>query len=71
MNNLLDSLILTCAMERWQKVARMIALVADRAGTEPKFEDIAARIRRLVDAGKLEAKGDLARWGHSEVRLRQ
>ena len=32
---------------------------------------IAARICAVVDAGKLEGKGDLSRWGHSEVRRNQ
>jgi hypothetical protein len=71
MDNILDALILTCASERWQKVARMIAQVADRARPGTNFDTVAARIRALVDDGNLEAKGDLSRWGHSEVRLRQ
>lgn len=71
MDNVLDVLILTCASERWQKVARMIAQVADQARGETNFDTIAVRIWTLVDDGRLEAKGDLSRWGHSEVRLRQ
>jgi len=30
---------------------------------------IAARIRDLVEDGKLQAQGNLARWRHSEVKL--
>jgi hypothetical protein len=68
MDNILDTLIFTCASERWQKVARVIAQVADRAPAGINFDTIAARIKALVGDGKLEAKGDLSRWGHSEVR---
>lgn len=71
MNNFLDSLILACSSERWQKVARIIAQVADRATAGGNFEMIASRIRTLVEDGKLEAKGDLSQWRYSEVRLRQ
>jgi len=35
------------------------------------LDAIEARIRALVDAGKLEAAGNLSRWGHSEVRRAQ
>jgi hypothetical protein len=71
MSNALDALILSAAIERWQKVARIIALVSERAGDGTKFDVIAARIRALVDDGKLQAKGDLSRWRYSEVRLPQ
>jgi hypothetical protein len=69
MDNSLDALILMCASQRWQKVARMITQVADRDSEGTNFNAIATRIRRLVEGGKLEAKGDLSRWGYSEVRL--
>lgn len=71
MDNVLDALILACASGRWQKVARMIAHVADRAREGTNFGTIAVRIQSLVHDGKLEVKGDLSQWGHSEVRLRQ
>jgi hypothetical protein len=60
MGEVLDTVILTCAVERWQKVARIIAQVADRAGPGINFDAIAARIDALVEDDKLEAKGDLS-----------
>jgi Protein of unknown function len=71
MNDLLDMLILSSASERWQKVARIVALVSDRASDETKLDAIADRIQALVDDGKLQAEGDLSRWRYSEVRLPQ
>jgi hypothetical protein len=71
MSSALDALILSAASERWQKVARIIAVVSQRAGDGTNFDAIAARIRDLVDDGKLQAEGDLSRWRHSEVRLPQ
>jgi hypothetical protein len=69
MGDALHAVILTCAIKRWQKVPRMIAQVADRAGAGISFDAIAARIRILVENGKLESKGDPSRWRHSEIRL--
>lgn len=71
MSNALDALILSAAIERWQKVARIIAVVSERAGDGTNFDAIAGRIRVLVDDDKLQAKGDLSRWRCSEVRLPQ
>jgi hypothetical protein len=71
MSDALDALILSAAIERWQKVARIIALVSERAGDGTNFDAIADRIRALVDDGKLQAEGDLSRWRYSEVRLPQ
>jgi hypothetical protein len=69
MNSSLDRLILSSVTERWKKVAKIIAVVSDRAGDNTaNLDAIAARICALVDEGKLEGKGDLSRWGHSEVR---
>ena len=68
MNETLDALILLLASERWQKVAKIITVVSDRAGEGTKFDAIEARIRALVDDGKLQAKGDISRWRYSEVR---
>ncbi len=66
-----DDLIFSETCERWLKVARIIGRVSDRVPNGPHFEDIAARIQALVNAGKLEAKGDLSRWLYSEIRLAQ
>lgn len=69
MDNAWDDLILSETGERWLKVARIIGRVSDRVAGGPHFDEVAARIRTLVDEGKLEAKGDLSRWRFSEVRL--
>jgi Protein of unknown function len=71
MNSLLDNLILSSVTARWKKVAKIITVVSDRAGDTANLKAIAARICALVDKGKLEGKGDLSRWGHSEVRRDQ
>jgi hypothetical protein len=71
MNSLLDSLILSSVTERWKKVAKIIAVGSDRAGHTANLGAIADRIGALVDEGKLKGKGDLSRWGHSEVRRGQ
>jgi hypothetical protein len=71
MKNTLDPLILSSASDRWQKVARIIAVVSERAANGESFDAIAARIRALVDGGKLEAKGNVSQWRHSEVRRAQ
>jgi hypothetical protein len=71
MDDAWDAMILSAASERWQKVARIIAVVSERAANGKHFDAIATRIRALVDEGKLEAKGDLSRWRFSEVRHAQ
>ncbi len=68
MNNRLDSLILSSTSDRWQKVARIIAVVSKRHNIGANFDDIAARIVSLIDSGKLEVKGNISQWRHSEVR---
>jgi hypothetical protein len=71
LNNALDAAILSFAGERWQKVAKIIYLASDGAADGTDFDAIEARIRALVDDGKLEAKGDLSRWRFSEIRRAQ
>jgi hypothetical protein len=66
----LDEAILSAAQARWRKVARIIGQVWVRfeGEADAKPERVAARIRALVAAGRLEGAGDLARWRHGEVR---
>ncbi|MFY9892666.1 MAG: DUF3658 domain-containing protein [Xanthobacteraceae bacterium] len=71
MDDMWDALILSTANERWQKVFKIITLVSDRVADGPHFDAVAERIRVLVDEDKLDAKGDISRWGYSEVRLPQ
>lgn len=69
----IDGLILSAAGEQWRKVAFIVGkvlMVCRNNAPETSEHTIADRIRALVDAGKLEAQGNLNRWRHSEVRLR-
>jgi len=68
----IDRTLLSFCGERWLKVARIIA------NTKISFENrkiklsndaIDARMRALVGKGRLEAKGNIRKWRHSEVRL--
>lgn len=67
----LDAVILHAAGKDWTKVAVFIARVVDAAKVadhEATGQTVAARIYALVDAGKLEAKGNVRRWRAGEVR---
>ena len=67
----IDQTILDCCQRHWAKVARVAFDAAKLLGV-PKTEDIdflGPRIKALVKAGKLEAEGNLDRWGFSEIRL--
>jgi hypothetical protein len=68
MNDAVDALILSLTRERYQKVAKIIRLVSERAPDGTKFETIAERIGVLVAEGKLQGAGDLTRWTYSEIR---
>jgi Protein of unknown function len=70
----LDQLLLSFCTERWQKVARIIGKTYEVLETRGSiFTGIAEHVdvcmAALVGAGQLEAKGDIKRWGYSEVRL--
>ena len=59
---------------RWRKVAMVFARVTDFLGAE--FPEGQAgddlfdrRMEALVRDGRLDARGDIAQWRHSEVRL--
>jgi hypothetical protein len=69
--DVIDALILAEAGERWLKVARIVGRVSDQMGGEQNLDAVAARIHALVNGGKLQAKGDVSKWLHSEVRLSQ
>ena len=71
----IDRLLLSCCDARWRKVARIIGQTYEIleargiaiSGGIAKLMD--ARMAVMVRSGKLEAKGDIKRWGYSEVRL--
>ena len=72
MNDDLDDLILSVVSDRWRKVARVIGMASEAfpdADANPRYEQIAERIRALADAGRIESVGNLSRWRYSEVRL--
>ena len=67
----LDAVILHAAGKDWVKVALFIARSVDAARAadrEATGQAIAARIYALVEAGKLEARGNVRRWRSGEVR---
>lgn len=67
----LDAIILAAAPDAWTKVAVFIARVVDAAraaGSPATGQAIAARIYVLVEAGRLEAQGNVRRWRAASVR---
>jgi hypothetical protein len=71
----LDQLILSFGNERLQKVARIAAKTYETLEgrgitiTVETADAFDACMTTLVGTGQLEAKGDIKRWHHSEVRL--
>ena len=71
----IDRLLLSCCDTHWRKVARIIGQTYEAleargtaiSGGIAKLMD--ARMAVLVRSGKLEAKGNIKRWGYSEVRM--
>jgi hypothetical protein len=70
-----DELLLSCTVEHWRKVARVLGetLVEIWETGFHQVSDIvlAARVRALVAEGRLESRGDVMRIRHSEIRLPQ
>ena len=69
----LDALILSVLQQNWRKTAMIIgkALELTKARGWPlDDETLGARIQYLADKGHLDSQGDLAKWRHSEVRLK-
>jgi len=69
----LDELIFAELRQRWLKTARIVGSTLElcKARSIPiNAEVIAAPIQALVEAGKLEAAGNLSMWRHSEIRLK-
>lgn len=68
----IDECLLSNTSLEWQKVARVIGSTMAVLGPQfPNVPDVfyAERIRHLVEAGAMEAVGDLNRIRYSEVRL--
>ena len=69
----LDALILAASDGEWCKVAVFIAKVMDAAkaqAIETTGQAIAARVYALVEAGQLEAQGNVRRWRAASVRAK-
>lgn len=68
-----DDILLPLLRPYWQKVLRVLFSARDSCninGLAIDYEVLAARLRWLSDNDKIEGVGDLRRWGHSEVRLK-
>jgi len=69
----LDQIIFSVMASRLLKTARVIGDAAVRCrelGLPIDVEILSARIGALAEAGRIEGAGDLRKWRHSEVRLR-
>jgi hypothetical protein len=70
----LDTAIFSALTPRWQKTAMVVAKALDQCKAriiEATAEILAARVGALARSGRLESKGNLSVWRHSEVRLKQ
>ena len=69
----LDGIIFALLKPRWQKTAMVVILVTKRCqelAMPIRDEEIAARLQVLADSDRIEGIGDLRKWRHSEVRLK-
>jgi Protein of unknown function len=69
----IDAVILSVMIPRWQKVAMVVIRALKRCeelALPISGEALAARIQVLAKSGRLEDIGDLRKWRHSEVRLK-
>ncbi len=69
----IEDAIIFAVGDRWTKVARVIAKVADAMGGDLPSGDegcevISEHIEVLIRAGRLEAQGNTKNWRFSEVR---
>ena len=67
----IDEALLGASDVRWRKVARVVGSAMDAATHVPGIPDIfyAQRVRKLVEAGRLQSQGNLDYIRFSEVRL--
>jgi hypothetical protein len=69
----LDGIILSLLKPLLQKTAMVVILVAKRCqelALPIGDEEIAARLQVLANSDRIEGIGDLRKWRHSEVRLK-
>ena len=68
-----DDILFPLLGSDWRKVLRVLFDARDSCniqGQSFSYEILAARLRWLSDNDKIEGIGDLRKWGHSEVRLK-
>ena len=68
----ISDVILDNCRPTWLKVARVVAFAHRDAGLpddKAALDSVALKLKKLVEAGTLEAVGDLSNWRESEVRL--
>ena len=73
----IDGIIFSELESHWLKVAMVVARAFDRCEKlglpiprVGRHEIFAARLRELADNDRIESAGDLRKWRHSEVRLK-
>jgi hypothetical protein len=69
----LDGIIFSLLKPRWQKTAMVVIRAVQRCEERALpigDEEIAARLQVLSDSDRIEGIGDLRKWRHSEVRLK-
>ena len=65
----LDRQIMASVTSTWQEVAMVIGSIVS-ALPDAVANNVAVRIEKLVDLGRLELSGDLRNWRASEIRIR-
>jgi hypothetical protein len=69
----IDAILFSVLTDQLQKIAMIVGKAAERSealGLPTSSEIFGARVVALAEAGRIEAKGDIRKWRHSEVRLR-
>ena len=69
----LDGILFSLLKPGWQKTAMVVILAMQRCqelALPIGDEEIAARLQVLSDSDRIEGIGDLRKWRHSEVRLK-
>ena len=69
---MIDTALISETTVNWRKVAMVVARTMDAVqGRVVALPDVyfPQRVRHLIESGRLESQGDLARMRYSEVRL--
>jgi len=69
MQNDLHEKILECSNSNWQKVAMVISKVYLNSDNSYTEDEIGRGVTELVEAGRLESKGNIENWRFSEIRI--